>query len=289
LPTGQKKREVTPVSAANPGARPDSGLVLLIVLGWIVLLALLVTRITAATRTAILISTNIRDSAVAEAWADGAVNEAIFQVLARQWKADGSTYLVRGALAVARVRIDDEGGKIDPNVAPVALLQALLRECGATAKTATELAAAIYDWRSLDLLRSASTAAASRYRAAGRGYMPPHARFVSEDEMGLVLGMTPELLACVEPHTSVYSLSVPSLETTADPVVRRALLDAYPDDTPQVVSSTVRELAVIRVTAIAEQKGGRGRFRRVAVVRIVPAGPDQDFIYRILFWEGSAD
>jgi hypothetical protein len=101
--------------------------------------------------------------------------------------------------------------------------------------------------------------------------------------------MTSELLACLEPHISVYSLSVPSLQTTTDPVVRQALTDAYPYDSPQTVSATVREVAVIRVTAIAQPTNGGSRFRRVAVVRVVPAEPDENFIYKILSWEGSAD
>jgi general secretion pathway protein K len=289
LPSGQAELEIPPLLfPACREARAEEGVVLLIVLWWLVLLTFLAAQISTGTRSARMISTNIRGSAVAEAQADGAVNEAIFHVLAQHWEADGATHVVQGAQAVAKVRIDDENGKIDPNVAPAALMQALLRECGATPKTAAELGDRISEWRSLDLLRSAGTAAASRYRAAGRGYVPPHARFVSEDELGLVLGMTSELLACLEPHLSVYSLSVPSLQTTTDPVVRRALTDTYPYDTPQTAAAAVREVAVIRVTAIAEQTGGGGRFRRIAVVRVVPAEQDQNFIYKILSWEGSA-
>jgi general secretion pathway protein K len=268
-------------------ARAEGGFVLLIVLWWLTLLIFLATQITADARTALLISTNIRGNAVAEAHADGAVNEAIFQILAQRWQADGATRIVPGTQAVSEVRINDEGEKVDPNVAPVVLMQALLRECGAAPKAAAELATAIYDWRSLDLLRSAGAEEASRYRLAGRGYTPPHARFVSSDELGLVLGMTSELLACLGPHLSVYSLSVPSLQTTTDPLVRRALTDAYPYDTPQTVTAVLRETAVIRITAVSHQTGG-GRFRRVAVVRVIPVEPDQDFVYKILLWEGSA-
>jgi general secretion pathway protein K len=289
LSSGQAELEIPTLF---PGRRhaAEEGFALLIVLWWLVLVALLVMQITTATRTALMISANIRSSAVAEAQADGAVSEAIFHVLAQDWKADGATYMVRGTQAVAEVRIYDEGGRIDPNVAPAVLMQALLRECGATPKAAAELGDAISEWRSLDLLRSADTAAtAARYRDAGKGYVPPRARFVSEDELGLVLGMTSELLACLEPHISVYSLSVPSLQTTTDPVVRQALTDAYPYDSPQMASAAVREAAVIRVTAIAQQTNGGSRFRRVAVVRVVPAEPDQNFIYKILSWEGSAD
>jgi general secretion pathway protein K len=257
--------------------------VLLIVLWWLVLLVFMATQITAGTRMTVMIASNIRTSAVAEAEADGGVNEAIFQVLAQRWKADGAAHFVRRPWAVTEVRIDDEGDRIDPNVAPAVLVQALLQECGAGPRAAAELAIAISEWRSVDLLQSTGRAKAPQYRAAGLAYAPPNARFVSVDELGLVLGMTPGLLACIAPHVSVFTLSVPSLQTT-DPVVRQALTDAYPDDAAQSVAATVREAAVIRIIATAQALGG-SRFRRVAVVRVVPTEPDEGFTYRILSWE----
>jgi hypothetical protein len=95
--------------------------------------------------------------------------------------------------------------------------------------------------------------------------------------------MTPALLACLEPHVTVYSLSVPSWQTQ-DLVVRRALTEAYPDDPARSPAAPVRSATVIRVTAITQEVGG-SRFRRVAVVRVAPAEPDEHFIYRILSWE----
>ena len=84
---------------------------LLIVLWWLALLMFLATQITAATHTSVLIAANFHGSAVAEAHADGAVNEAIFQVLVGNWKADGAPHVVPDAQVVTEVRIDDEGGK----------------------------------------------------------------------------------------------------------------------------------------------------------------------------------
>jgi general secretion pathway protein K len=271
-------------SPAPGDGRADNGFVLLIVLWWLAFLLFVVAQIIAATRTAILISSNIRSSAVAEAQADGAVNEAIFEVLAQRWRADGTIHLMRGPQGVSEVRIDDEGSRIDPNVAPVALLQALLSVCGAPPKTAKDLGIAIFEWRSLDMLQSGGAERASQYRAAGRSYAPPNSRFVSVDELGLVLGVTPELLACLEPHVSVYSLSVPSVQTTADPVVGQALAQAYPYDAAQPIAAMARQAEVIRITATAQETGG-SQFRRVAVVRVVPTEPDDIFTYRVLAWE----
>jgi general secretion pathway protein K len=269
-------------SPAHRSARAE-GFVLVIVLWWLTLLVFLTTQITSSAHTAALIAANIRGSASAEAEADGAVNEAIFQVLAQHWQADGAAHFVLGPQGAAEVRIEDEGGKIDPNVAPLALMQALLDACGAAPSTAAKLAVAISEWRSPDL-RAAGTERASQYRIAGFNYVPPNTRFVSVDELGLVLGMTPQLLACIEPHVSVYSVSVPSLETTTDEVVRRALREAYPDDAMQPAAAIASEVAVIRVTATAQETTGN-RFQRVAVMRIASAARNDNFAYKILSWE----
>ncbi len=258
--------------------------VLLIVLWWLALLVLIATQIITAMRIAVSISANIRSSAIAEAQADAGVNEAVFQVLARVWDADGAAHVVRGPQAVARVWVNDEGDRIDPNVAPALLIQALLRTCGAPPERAGTVANAIVEWRSVDLLRAAGPNTAPAYQAAGRDYLPPNKRFVSVDELGLVLGMTKDLLRCVEPHVTVYSLAVPSLRTTTDPLVRRALTEAYPYESARPIAAAVYQVAVVRITAVVQQPGG-GQFRRVAVVRVASAEPDDAFTYKILAWE----
>lgn len=272
----------------RPNARKENGFVLLIILWWLALLMFLATQIAGATRTAVSISGNIRRSAVAEAQADAAVNHAIFQILARSWRADGGIHIVQGRQAVAEVRIEDEGERIDPNVAPALLMQALLRECGASPQAAADLATAIGDWRSVDLPRTAGPSRNLPYRTAGRNYLPPNARFVSLDELGLVSGMTPRLLDCLEPHLSVYSLAVPSARTAMDPLVRRALAEAYPYDTAQFTGGMETEVSVVRITALARQ-GHEGGFRRIAVVSVARADPDDGRMFRILAWEDSPD
>jgi general secretion pathway protein K len=272
------------VPPSQTEAQARGGFVLLIVLEWLTFLLLVVAQITAATRTAILISSNIHTRAVAEAQADGAANEAIFNVLAQNWNADGITHIIRGPQAVSEVRVENEGGRIDPNVAPVILLQALLSGCGARPAIARDVATTILEWRSINIRQLAGSDQGSRYRAAGRPYTAPNTRFVSVDELGLVLGMTPELLACLEPHVSVYSLSVPSVASTSDPVVRQALARAYPYDTAQPVATAETQVEVVRIIATARGPDG-SKFRRVAIVRIASTDPSESFTYRILSWE----
>jgi len=98
------------------------------------------------------------------------------------------------------------------------------------------------------------------------------------------MGMTSEFLACLGPHISVYSLSVPSLQSTTDPLVRRAIREAYPEDATHPNAARLSEATVVRVTATAQAPAG-GQFRRVAVVRIASAVRNDRFVYKILAWE----
>jgi hypothetical protein len=100
--------------------------------------------------------------------------------------------------------------------------------------------------------------------------------------------MTPDLLACITPHVSVYPLAVPSLQDAADPLVRQAIIDAYPHDAAQQAAAVIHQVAVIRITVVAREAAG-ARFRRVAVVRVVPVTPDDHFIYRILSWNQNEE
>jgi general secretion pathway protein K len=273
------------LSPFNHNMARNGGFALLVVLWGIALIVLIVSHIASSSQMEVLIARNIRTSTVAEAAADGAANHAIFLYLAHQWAADGVTHLVRGVQAVSEVRIENEDARIDPNVAPSVLIAALLRICGATPRQAERLAVAISEWRSVDVLRPFGGEQAPQYSAAGLPYRPPNKRFVSKDELGLVIGMTPELLSCIRPHISVYSLSVPSLQRTSDQVVRRALMEAYPDDRVGPAQFTP-EAAVIRVSAAAQAAGGK--FLRVGIVRI--AVPDNERTpFEIVSWERVAD
>jgi general secretion pathway protein K len=270
---------------SRPPLCGTAGFALLIVLWWMALLALVVMQLLAAGRNETAIVANLRNSAIAEAVADGAVHRAIFQVLASRWDADGTPHTVRTAQGAAVVTITDEGKKIDPNIAPAAVMEGLLRACGANARVAGPLARAIVEWRSIDGLRSPD-AKRQPYQAAGLGYLPPSRRFVSDDELGLVLGMSPALLACIAPHISIHSLSVPSLGTTDDRLVRQAIADAYPAEAAQPVEASAEGVSVVLISASATGVGG-GNFRRTAVVRVARRTLDERFAYRILEWRGD--
>jgi general secretion pathway protein K len=205
-------------------AARSRGFALLIVLWSMVLLSLLFARLVSAGRSEAEIAFNLRAAAQRQAQADGILYSVIFSLLgpaAGHWRADGAVHRIRLPNAIASVSIKNLDGRINPNTASAALLAALLSRVGADATTAREVSQAIVDWRSPD---AQGLFEAPKYLGAGLSYSPAGSPFQSIGELGLVLGMTPDLLAKMAPHLSVYNNDNPNPED-ADSVVRRALHD----------------------------------------------------------------
>ena len=203
----------------RPGQR---GFALLIVLWSMVLLALMITTLLADGRTAMILAGNLRDAAMARARADGALNEALYHVLAsgqRNWPPDGSWHDLPGGL---RVRVTTLGGLINPNLASTDLLAGFMQACGADPAQANRLAAAIIDWRTPAVTQAAEQAREQAYRRAGLAFSPPGMPFADPAELGDVLGMTPALLRAMLPYVSLYQTDDPD-PALASPLMRRAL------------------------------------------------------------------
>lgn len=262
------------------------GFALLIVLWTLVMITLLVTQLNVAGRSETQIAGNLREAARLEATADGAVNAAIFHLFDRSpqgWRANGASHSLRLGADSADIRVTDEAAKINPNNATPELLQALLQTVGIDAVQASALSTAIVVWRTPYGQTDSSNPRFDAYRAAGRAYGPPGGPFVSMDELGAVIGMTPDILARLAPHLTLYTDADPD-PAQADPVVRKALMTANGGRLPLAATAD----AAIRVVAVqAKVTGAGGRFTRRAIVRISSGGPRPD--YRILLWQAPAE
>jgi Tfp pilus assembly protein PilX len=100
------------------GAR---GFALIIVLWGLVLIGLLITHLTAAGRMDTHITANLLSNASAAAAADGAVTAAIYHFLdpdeRQRWAADGEDHAVTIGASTVTVRMFDEAGRVNPNLA----------------------------------------------------------------------------------------------------------------------------------------------------------------------------
>jgi general secretion pathway protein K len=202
------------------------GFALLIVLWSLGLLALLGTQSLTSARQETQLARNLVNAAELEAAANGALQRAIFATLDmsnRHWDADSVTRMIRVGRVSVAVRVDNEAEKVNPNIASVAVLQALLTVIGADHGLAAGVAASIAEWRQPGGVPGRTNPSAARYVAAGRDYAPSGAPFTSLDEVGSVLGITPDLLARLRPHLTIFTDGDPDLGTR-DPAVAQALM-----------------------------------------------------------------
>ena len=238
------------------------GFALLIVLWSVVLLALLATVVMASGRSEGQLAGNLRRAAAAQAAADAGVAEAVFHVTdagAQGWQADSQRHLVHIGRYEVTVQVGDENGKLNPNYSPPALTAAVIAAAtNMDAARAANLAQAFFDWHSL----GSQSQVATQYRQAGMADAPTGQPFRSVDELGLVIGMTPEILARIRPYFSVFTngpLDVPA----AAPLVQRVVIAL------QGTQPSLQRQRPNVINVIADARGADGsRFVRSAVVAL---------------------
>jgi general secretion pathway protein K len=280
---------------ADDGAPParHRGFALLIVLWALVLVAFVIAHVTATGRTELRIASNVAAAAAAQAAADGAIFHAIYKLSdprpQTRWPLDGDVREVRVGNIRVVVRLEDEDARINPNTASQVLLEALLQKTGSDPDTAQRLGGAIEDWvgnSNSDFHQRDDIDAA--YKAAGLNYTPPGKALESLDELGRVLGMTPQVLAAIRPYLTLYSDQGPEPEH-ADPVVASALalaerLTPVPSSVPNL-DIPINDTKTARITAVAYGPGS-AEVRTVAVVRVGNGEPDG---YEVLARDGGLD
>ena len=251
------------------------------------LIAFIVAHLTASGRTEIRIAGNLVADAVAEAADDGAIYAAIFNQLdpdsSRRWPLDGPTHELTIGNSRITVRLEDEAGRINPNSASPALLEALLVATGSDPESARRLAEAIGEWVGSAQFTQPQQAVLAEYQAAGLDYGPPGAPLETLDELGRVLGMTPAVLAAIRPHLTLFGPPQPN-PTAADPVVAAALA-AIPQAPQAAVPANQPppDLLTVRITATASGPAN-AHVTRTAIARIgamLPRG------YTVLAWGSS--
>ena len=274
------RRRVPPGSAD----RRNGGFALIIVLWTLVLIGFIIAHMTASGRTEIRIAGNLVANSAAQAAADGAIFEAIFNLSDPQpeqrWPIDGTPRQVLIGNSRVIVRLDDEASWINPSTASPALLEALLRITGSDPDSARLIATAISEWVGSAAAARPQEALVAEYRAAGLDYGPPGGAIETLGELGRVLGMTPAVLAAIRPHLTLFGPPEPNPATT-DQVVAAALALSTPagQPIPQANQATADALTV-RVTALASGPGNASVVR-TAVVRTGTTLPQG---YSVLAW-----
>jgi general secretion pathway protein K len=256
----------------------NRGFALLIVLWTLVLIAFIVGNLTARGRTEIRIASNLVSNAATQAAADGGVYEAIYnlsdpQVDAR-WPLDGSAHDLQIGDAKVVVRVTDEAGRINPNTASPALVDALLRVTGSDEEAAQRLSQAIALWVGSAPGGPQPDQGLAQYNAAGLSYGPPGEPLQTLGELRRVLGMTPDIYAAIRPHLTLYGPPQPNAQS-ADPTVAAALglLQAANPNAPNpAFLSAPAPIVTVRIAAAANGPGN-ARAVRTVIARIGPMLP----------------
>ena len=269
---------------APAAARREHGFALLIVLWSMGLLALIGAQITGSARTQTRLAANLRANAVVEAAADGAVQQAVLRLLQGSWKNDDLRQVRVGA-AWVEIRLEDQAGQINPNTATNSVLQGLLANLGLDQARAAALAKAIVDWRTDVRSPQSGGARIDPYRAAGLPYGSANRPFESVEEIGLVLGMTPQLFARLKPYVSVYQEG-DIQRGPAGSVGAKALNEANLTEPNAAGTGYVSPNRVVLIRATA--MNGAARFTRQSVVRI-RATPGGGVPYQFLTWQSGGE
>ncbi len=135
------------------------------------------------------------------------------------------------ATGSVRLRLNDEGGRIDIGKAAVVVLAALLRSVGAPELAANDVAQRIVERR---YPRNAARADAALRSASGPPKVPGTGQpFSDVRQLQLIPGMAPEWVAAIEPLTTVFGgetvnpLTAPRGVIAALPGVGKGQVDAF--------------------------------------------------------------
>ncbi len=185
------------------------GLALILVLWVVTLMTIMAGSYALSTQREASLLSHAHERAKAVALADGGIHYAMMMLMLpdikQRWRGDGTEYAWGREEARVRIRIHDEGGKIDLNAAQEITLRAVLNFVVRNDERATQLADAILDWRDVDDLKRMHGAESAEYREAGLKQMPQNRNFLVMEELRGVLGITPELYRSLQPWFTLYT------------------------------------------------------------------------------------
>ncbi|MBA4501553.1 type II secretion system minor pseudopilin [Marinobacterium marinum] len=228
------------VDRSGAGREPCRGVVLVTVLWVLALLSLIATNLSLGARSFSRQTLNLEYGMQAGLANDAGMTWALWnlqQPPAGAWLADGQVHWMWLDDMQVGVRLQDESGKLDLNLAPAELLDALLVPVQEDSRLRAQLVAAIEDWRDADDLVRLNGAESEQYRAAGWSEGPGNRPFVSLQELNRVLGITPEVYHYMLPHLTLST----RVQTVNPKLASFEVLMALPNASPHVVGQYIRQ------------------------------------------------
>jgi general secretion pathway protein K len=279
----------------------ERGIALILVLWVMALISILAIGFAGSARTELQISRNQYETARARTAADSAVSLAVLAVLdpspQSQWSADGQAHTLNLDGTTVRVEVQDEGGKVDLNMAPNELLMGLFEGLGIEPGRSAALADAIAQWKRQ---RQRELDAQDSRRASAQ----PQPAFTDITELRLVPGITHSLYDRITPLVTIYSRNVRIDPLTAPPEVLYGIPDLARQDAEAFLdaraesSASQAGLALMHTGSVSRFLGHRplrtatfraeattangARFVRTAIILLTSARSGRP--YQVLAW-----
>ncbi|MCU7859320.1 MAG: general secretion pathway protein GspK [Candidatus Thiodiazotropha sp. (ex Lucinoma kastoroae)] len=185
----------------------QQGIVLVLVLWTLVLLMTIVSAVSSSVHTQSTLTHHQMDQTRSRALAEAAFHygaaRAFDPEADRAWTADGQPYSWRFDGHEIVIRLQMEQDRLDLNQATAQQLDQLLLSIEVDDEIHDQLVGAILDWRDNDSLHRLNGAEDEDYRQAGKPYGAKDGSFTTLDEIGLVLGMTPQLQEQLLPYLTL--------------------------------------------------------------------------------------
>ena len=224
-------------------------------------------------------ATNLRANAATEAAADGAIYQAILRLLQGTWAPDGRLRVIRVGDAAVEVRISNQSRKVNPNTATLAGTAGAAGQsrpgCRQGRGAGTRDRRLALEQRAIAVWRTKTIAVSGGWPAI----RPGNQLFDSLDDIGLVVGMTPALLARMKPFLSIYREGDRHRRMICPPH-RRSV--GRRRRSAGILARPGRVMVVMIDATAAGAKGGR--FTRQAVVRLRAEASLDQSPYQILTW-----
>lgn len=198
------------VPVAPVRSRRQRGIAFLVVLWVVALVSILLGGFAVIARTENLQARHLLDGTRARYAAEAGISLAAYSLRRSdpelRWVADGRPYAFGFNGTEVTVKVYNESGKLDINVATQDQLTMLFRGTGGLGEEeALIMAARVEDWRDPDDMASLNGAEEVEYEQAGLAYGPANAAFITTGELQQVLGMDYPLFRRLEPAITVYS------------------------------------------------------------------------------------
>lgn len=226
-------------AGAGRRSRRSRGTALLLVLWAVALMAIVLGGFVVVARTEGLQARHLFDSTRARYAAEAGLSRAVLELRRndplQRWVPDGRTYGFEFEGAKLEVRITDESGKVDLNMADELVLAQLFQVVGIEFDRARVLVDTIQDWRDPDDLVRPLGAEIADYEAAGLDYGPANIGFRELGEVQQVLGMDYELFERLRPHVTVYTRMARPNPAYASATALATLPGLTPDVAQQLV------------------------------------------------------